>query len=390
MAPRHVRPLEPELVGGLFGRSGSVVAGSFLRRTAPKVRFLLLGLGGLLTLLVLGGAQRALVGDPGTTAAIGLVFGTGHPARTVTLGFLQDPVGIVDVLVSLATPIFCAEQIDAIRAFVPANLRNLRHSNRTLDEAALNAVIARANRQFAIIGSRTVSVLLFAACVTVTIEIYALFPRGGVLASWLGPRINGRPAAAVVYDGWWANASRHTLLAVALCVITVYLFYFLAKQIAMGVVFALFATRAAALDFGAIQDLRINSDGYWGLRNLRHFMMWTYGSTLSHFVATLGVFVIWLPFGQWTIMLIVVVMIVNCVVVIYPSVVAYKSSVAEKTAFANEVLASAATQKEKDTLVEKMWNRPHLPFRTASTFTAAFVYVLAPLSLALVSSLLKH
>lgn len=177
-------------------------------------------------------------------------------------------------------------------------------------------------------------------------------------------------------------------MAIAFWLVGGYFFYFLSKQLRMGLVFALYARRVMSLDFGVSPDMRTNTDGYWGLRLLRHFMQTTYSSTLGHFIMVLGILLFWLPLGGFTILIGLVVMVINASVVIYPSVIASAGSVQEKKKYVAFVARSGRSRADREAMIDKVWATPNLPFHLRSTFTAAILYLLIPLLLAVVPAVL--
>jgi hypothetical protein len=118
-------------------------------------------------------------------------------------------------------------------------------------------------------------------------------------------------------------------------------------------------------------------------------MQWTYGSSLAHFVITLGVFVVWLPLSPLTFFISIVIMITNASVVIYPSTVAHSGALAVKQDYVRGVVMSVPESEERTRIIAAVWARPSLPFRARSSLTAVGIYLFAPLSLAVISAILK-
>src|SRR5262249_52093407 len=259
---------------------------------------------------------------------VGLIAYPPQQLGAVGVALLQDPPGLLLMLVALATPIFCAQQVLAIGEFVPMNERNLGDLAAQLKVTEINALVSKANRHLSRVGSRMVSLGIFMVSAVTGLGVYNLIRMGGgIYRSWDPTHGNKQVWEKAAYAGWWANWEHHRLSALALCALSIYIFFFLFKQLAMGFIFAVFARSAAVLNFGVTPNMKVNIDGYWGLRSLRRFMQWTYVSTLAHFVSTLAVFVVWLPFSRWTIFLVIAVMVTNFVVVFYPSFIAYTSAV---------------------------------------------------------------
>lgn len=390
MTAGRLDPLEPALIGGLFGRRPSLVESSPLRHLEPRARVVAVGLAVLFSFLTLVGVQGALAGTPGIPSVAFLLL---HPKIGFTnVGFslLQDPVGLAVVFMVIATPIFCAVQVDYIHGFIAMNERNITYRLSKLEVNALNDRAAKANREYRGVGGRVASIfnLIFSGAVSYILD--RVIEKLGLLVSWHVPAVPAQIWRERVYAGWWANPVHHFTLAVALWLLGTYYFYFLNKELAMGYIFMSYVQSVMLFDFGVTPNLKYNTDGYWGLRELRHFMQWTYCSTLGNFIMALGVFVVWLPFRQWTVLVVITVMIINVVVAIYPSILALRGAVREKTMFVEQVIASRTPRAVRDTTVANVWTTPNLPFHIRSTLTAGTIYLLIPLLLALVSALLTR
>lgn len=384
--------LAPGELGGMFGRSGSLTHAA-LGPLRPSWRFFLLGLAVAFVTLATAAASDVLVSAAGVKPAIVLLMPSSHhDMDRIGLSLLLDPAGLLIGTVALLTPLFCCQQIAAIRDFVPMNERNLRSLPFIpIDEPTVNTAVDIANRRFLFFGRRSVSVAMFAVAGLGSAGLYVLLIRKGLLTSWNFSALPRHEWHERIYADWWANWDTHPLLGVVLWALGTYMFYFLLKQLTLGAIFAVFAHNAAKVGFGVTPDLVYNSDGYRGLRTLRHFMLWTYGSSLAHFASVLALFVVWLPFSQVTFFASVAVMITNALVVIYPSRIAYRSAIQTKAAFVRHLHDDTTlTAEDREKAIEKVWSSPTLPFRTRSTLTAVTVYFLAPLLLAVISALLRN
>ena len=387
-------PLRPELIGGLFGRKPSLAESTVFKNLQPRYRFDLISVVVAATVLVLAAIDGGLTNSRGVPTTLILVV---HPVKVihqVGLPLLQDPVGLIAIAMTLLTPVFCAEQVRAIHGFVTMNERNITYRIDTLDHGKVNHLVAQANAQFNIIGSRRVWILLLATSGLLSYLLDLLIRRWGLFTSWNYTSLSNHAWRTKVYAGWWANPDSNLMLAIMLWCLGCYFFYFLIKQLAMGFVFAIFARRAMRFNFGVSPNMSANTDGYWGLRLLRQFMQITYVSMLGHFIIILGIFAVWLPLGTFTVLLLSGVVVVNWSVVVYPSVVAHAGSVNEKTCFVAHLLRSPDTAQtgddDRSMVIDKVWGSPNLPFRVRSTLTAGTIYLLVPLLLALVSSLLDR
>jgi hypothetical protein len=383
--------LAPAELGGMFGRSGSLTHAA-LGPLRPSWRFCLLGLAVAFATLATAAASDVLVSADGVRPAVAQLMSPHHHIDRIGLSLLLDPSGLLIGTVALLTPLFCCQQIAAIRDFVPMNERNLRSLPFIpVDAARVNAAVATANRRFLFFGRRSVSAAMFAAAGLGSGTLYVLLVRNGLLTSWNFGALPREEWHERIYADWWANWHTHPVLGFVLWALGTYMFYFLLKQLTMGGIFAVFANNAAKVGFGVTPDLVYNSDGYRGLRTLRHFMLWTYGSSLAHFASVLALFVVWLPFSQITFFASVVVMIANALVVIYPSRIAYRSAIQTKAAYVRHLHGDTTlSAAKKEAAIEKVWSSPTLPFRTRSTLTAVTVYFLVPLLLAVISAFLRN
>ena len=289
---------------------------------------------------------------------------------------------------TLATPIFCAEQVKGIQKLNAANQQNIAYRAHLLNVAAINEHVSRANAQFRWWGGRKFSAALVLVSLGLSFGIDYLLRRWGLLESWNYTHLHDNYWRREVYHGWWANPSTHTAMSVVFLFLGGYFFYFLTKQLAIGFILVTYARRILQFDFGTTPNMAANMDGYWGLRYLRHLMQATYGSTLGHLIMVVGILAFWLPFGGFGILMVTLVMIINASVVIYPSIIASAGAVMEKKSYVAHVVASRRPKAERDTMIDKVWSTPNLPFHLRSTLTAGTLYLLIPLLLALVSTLL--
>jgi hypothetical protein len=356
----------------------------------PGLRFLLILMALFIAIFGLAAVDGAMVAGPGTRSALALVFGGSGQINHLSLPLLADPVGWVVLIVTLATPLFYSMQIEGIAAFVGMNERNLtHHAAARLQKADINRCVGNANERFERIGSRTGSAVILILTGVITATLYWQLTQSGILGSWNFTNATNDKWRGAVLAGWWANGHAHPVMAAVLIALGWYMFYFLAKQLLMGAVFAAWAKQVIAYGFGVTPNLRYNSDGYAGLRPLRRFMQWTYGSSLAHFLITLAVFAVWLPLTPITFFICIAIMITNAGVVIYPSTIAHAGALVTKTDYANDVEDDASLDADtKRKAVAEIWATNGLPFRLRATLTAVSLYVLAPLALAVVSATL--
>jgi hypothetical protein len=380
-----INALEPKLIGTLFGRPPARILPSFIRSMKPRTRFTIFALVVIPTFLLIFGLQHRLVGNAGSTVAWSVIrHPTAKPGR-VSFPLYADLASVVEILVALATPVFCARQVELIGQFVAVNEHN---SHYRIPDLHVNEVVDRANQHFRRIGSVGVSASLLIGSILTSVGMYVLLWRYGLLASWNPTNADAREWGAAVVQGWWANISTDSWAALALIFFGAYLVYFVLKQVLMGVVFVQFSRAALKVDFGAAPNLARNTDGYWGLRPIRQLLTWTYVITLAHFVATIAFFIVWLPVTQWTIVFIGGLMISQSLVVLYPSWIMLNSIVREKERYIGHLKSTQMKPRELERVVNRIWSTPNLPFRLRNTLTAIALYVLTPVVVAIVSSLL--
>jgi hypothetical protein len=274
------------------------------------------------------------------------------------------------------------------------NLENSKFRDRPeRDYRKVNELVLRANGNFEKVGKKSVSILVFISSAAVSVFLYSRFGAGGLYSIWKPKSISDAKWADLTYVNWWANFHRHPALAIVLICLSTYMFYFLIKQLIMGVIFAAFATSITRNDFGVTPNFLYNSDGYYGLRYLREFMQWTYTCTVLDFILTLGVFVVWIPFAQWTVLVILSVMTFNFVTVLYPSSLVVSGTVREKREFVKWIADKSEggskypKPENVDEKIREVWSIPNVPFGVRSTISALTIYSSAPILLALFSAL---
>lgn len=384
-----IEPLTPQAMAATYGRPGSVVA-RLVPTLGIKTRIVIAMLAFLAFVLVWCAIDGTLLPAPDAPWALGL-YAAPQDVERVSLPLLIDPVGLMLVVAAVAAPFFSLKQVEAIKAFNPMNERNMAYRLHSLDLGTINAYAARSNRLFRLVGTRWVSLGLFAVATACVVLLYREVDRNGVLPDWNPTNLSTTEWRTRVHDGWWANWETHTVGAFVLMALGVYLLYFVFKQLAMGAIFAHFVSRSLKLRYGVAPDLTMNRDGYHGLRPLRYFMQWTYVATLTDFVMILGLVLVWLPFNQLSVFLTLTVMTTNVFFVLYPTVKAVGGSIVEKNAYVAYIQSQPGlTAEQKSTEVERVWSVPHLPFRLRSTLSVLTVYLLLPIVLALVSTILKN
>lgn len=392
MAPLRLKRLEPECISALLGRpqpEHQKFAALIGKRITPKTRFTLIGLAATVIVFCLAYFDGGLTSPAGTSTAIGLII---HPVprpAQVSLPLLEDPVGLIAIVMTLLTPILFAQQVHAIGVFNETNERNIDYRSTSLNHCAINREIQFANKWFDCMGRLIVSFVVLMLSAGASFGVDLLFRRWGLFYNWNKTDLSSATWKSRVYAGWWANPHTHPILAIALWVVGCYFFYFIIKQVYMGAVFAVYMQRIEKQEFGVSPNMSANTDGFWGLAEVRGFMLATYSSSLSHTLMIVGILIIWLPFNVFTLLMISVVTIINAVEVIYPTRMGHVSAHREKVRFVKHVLGdSRPPNKVQTARVEAIWARPLLPFRVRSTMTTVTISLLFPLCLAVASRLI--
>jgi hypothetical protein len=363
----------------------------YLRLTA-KTKILLISFAASVVLLALAETAGVLGAPTGTDKrwALDYLFSDDAALSDVSLSLLQDLAGLVVLSVIFVTPVFCCQQVQAIANFVRMNERNGGAAQLSPERIRrLNRLVRRTNAWFGVVGRRDISVAIVLVMAIGTASLYAFVDDNGLMETWNPTSLPDSVWRSEVYAGWWANWHTHPELAIALCVAGTYAFYFLAKQLFMGVVFTVYLYRSAALGFGVTPNMKFDSDGFHGLRPLRQFMLWTYGSALAHLVGLLIVFMVWLPAAPWMVFLVLAVMLVDIIVIVYPSSIGYHSALAVKQAHVAALSESALPDEERDAAIARVWSVPVLPVTTRKATTGIILYLLVPAVPALIPVLFQ-
>ena len=381
--------LQPALIGGLYGRPGSVIS-KFLPNQPGKVRIIVLSGPFLVAMIVLAYANGVVAGPDHVLAAFGLNTLTHARPIHVDLPLLCDPIALIVLIASLTTPVCCAEQVAAIELIIPMIVKSITYRLHSLDLVGINETVRKTNKAFAVIGLKSISFVIFLISFFESFELYGYIERNGLLSSWNPSKLANNVWRKEVYEGWWANADSHFILAALLVILSTYYLYHLTKQLALGAIFAAFGGSALSQGFGTAPNLRVNTDGYYGMRSLRYFMQWTYATTLLGYVLAIGVFAVWLPFNQVAVIVIGVVVVLNIITVVYPTTLVNSGVLLEKQRYIDHIVENSdLSGVALSETVERVWKVPTLPFRVRGTLSAVTLYLLIPTALAIVSSSLK-
>jgi hypothetical protein len=357
-----------------------------------KAKIRLLGLACSLTLLILAGAGGVLgaPADADRRWALDYLFSDDAELSGVSLSLLQDPAGLIVLAVVFVTPVFCCQQVQAIADFVQMNARNGGAEKLTEGQVRrLNRLADRTNEWLAALGGPYLSAAIAVAMATATFFLYGFVNTHGLLETWNPTGYPDPVWRSAVYDGWWANWHTHPELAVALCAAGTYAFYFLAKQLVMGVVFTVYLYRSEAIGFGVTPNMKFDSDGFRGLRPLRQFMLWTYGSAVAHLIGLLVLFMVWLSAASWMVFVVLGVMVVDMLVIVFPSSIGYHSALVVKQKHV-KWLYRTLPEGERDPAIAQVWSVPVLPVTTRKAMTGITLYLLVPAVPALIPVLFQR
>ncbi|MFJ4205857.1 hypothetical protein ACIP2Y_40370 [Streptomyces sviceus] len=136
--------------------------------------------------------------------------------------------------------------------------------------------------------------------------------------------------------------------------------------------------------------MTFDSDGFRGLRTLRQFMLWTYGSALAHMVGLLALSPAWLPASPWMLFVVVGVMVVDTVVIIYPASIGYHSAPAVKKSYVGSLQPTALSSADRDAATAQVWSVPVLPVATRKAITGLTLHLLVPAVVALVPEVIQR
>ncbi|MEV7346161.1 hypothetical protein [Streptomyces sp. NPDC093544] len=410
----QLKALQPQRIGGVFRSTEPIDfrwAMRLLRRVplrsraaarllvrllywplTAKTKILLISLAFCVALMGLAEAGGVLGSPAGGDRrwALAYLFSDNAELSGVSLSLLQDPAGLIVLVVVFITPVFCCQQVQAIADFVQMNERNGGAEGLSLEQILqLNRLANRTNKWFAALGRRDISAVIMVAMAISTTSLYSYVNTHGLMETWNPTGLPGPVWRSEVYAGWWANRHTHPELALALCTVGTYAFYFLAKQLVMGVVFTVYLYRSEAVDFGVTPNMKFDSDGFQGLRPLRQFMLWTYGSALAHLVGLLVLFMVWLPARSWMVFIVLAVMVVDMLVIVYPSSIGYHSALAVKQRHVKSLYQSLPDDK-RDPAIAQVWAVPVLPVTTRKAMTGITLYLLVPAVPALIPVLFQR
>lgn len=303
---------------------------------------------------------------------------------TLNFPMLHDITGLAAMIGAFITPYIVYRQIEVMEALVTVHGSNINHRQPLIDWADIEEASARANEGFRRIGSAAVSWTILAIAGWLSFLLLRYVQAHGPLTAVRPAGVNPDVWYLAVHGGWWANARVHPSGALLLFVAGVILFYYLVKQLLMGLVFTNWVKQITAADFGVFPNLNLNNDGYWGMRNMRSLFQWTYASALLNLSLSLLVAALWLPVGVFTVSISVFIIAADGLFIVFPTLATLRAVVAERKAYVAHLWEGSGQAVSRE--IDEIWQRPMLPFRLRESFAAVSVYFLMPTAAAILGS----
>lgn len=410
-------------------------------RGTPKIHlaYLAIGVALVAVIIIVTGITGNLL--PSGHPAVAALFERGTLSRALATHLMTDPLGLVIMVTCVVTPVMFALQLESIRSYLGMNRRNawLITTNETREMVV--EFVDRANRRFARLGSRRVSLLVLMAAVGLTAMSLWYLDQAGVYKSQIIDLVFPRLAphfGHLSYATWWAGWQNDEAGTVTLGLLGVFMIYSLIKQLGVGLVFTMFAVQAHRSGFTPSPYPLFNIDGHNGLRELRAFILRTYISTSFHLVAYFAVFVVAVPLDLTTMVLAVIVTLTPVPVVYVPTWLARKGIrlsadrwvclLLDQIASANaahgnapnghdelstsryadspsdavmrvnravssnssRLLFSAGVHAEAAAFSDALWTRSNVPIRLRGVLSGMFLQLLVPLAAVLIPVLLHQ
>jgi len=386
--------LEPKAVAALFGRPSKVLRFLRIDRLTPVQRILVLAAAYLVMLIVGTSIENTVFLKGRSAIGVGLFNESWTHGQSLGFALLDDPVSVLAVAAALLTPLIFFRQVAAIEELVSVHKGNIDYRANEVDWVEVDRATARANKQFAAIGTWWGSAACLVVAMSLLFPLLALTRRVGPLVQFRPDHVSAYRWHHAVHDAWWANSLRaHPLGYLLLDAAGVLLYYTVVKQLAMGAVITNWLTASAKAKFGRFPNLAFNSDGYWGMRVVRRLFQWTYASALLHLSLSLLVITLWLPVGRVTIIVAAVIVVGDGLFVMYPTMTTLREVAAERRAYVaylrQQYVSGQIGGRDPEDAIERVWQHPMLPFRLRSSASAVILYLLIPTAVAVMGNLLS-
>lgn len=377
--------LNPTAIASIFGRPSAVLKALRLDRLTPVERILALAFTYTVLLILATSLEGTFFLSDRSALSVGLLNDPWKPQQALSLPLQSDPVSLLAIASAFLTPFFCFRQAEAMEEMVSVHKSNIVYRDCDVDWGSVDRATVLANRRFRAIGTKLGSVLCLAVAMALVLPLLHLVREVGPLAEFRADGVSAQEWHEAVQEAWWANSlDRHPLGSLMLDACGVLLYYAVVKQLAMGVVFTTWVKAITNAKFGVFPDLAFNSDGYWGMRVVRRLFQWTYASAVLHLTLSLLVLALWLPVGQVSLAIAVLIVVLDGLFVVYPTMTTLRGVTTERRAYVRYLRDQGGTDIAKD--VDEVWGRPMLPFRLRSSTSAVFLYLLIPTAVAVLGS----
>ncbi len=382
--------LEPRAIAALFGRPSRVLQFLRLDGLTPVQRICVLATSYLFLLIVGTSVENTVFGQGSTAIGVALRHDPWKAGQSLAFPLVADPVSLLAVLAALLTPLILFGQVDAIEELVPVHQENIEYRTKDVDWSGVDRATARANKQFAAIGTWWGSLACLAVAMSLVLPLLALARAKGPLGQFQPDHVSPGRWHEAVNDAWWANSfSSHPLGYLLLDAAGVLLYYTVVKQLAMGAVVTDWLAASGKASFGRFPNLAFNSDGYWGMGVVRRLFQWTYASAVLHLILSLLVITLWLPVGRATLIVAAVIVVGDGLFVMYPTILTLREVAIERRAYVAylraQYLSGGSGDRDPSEAIEQVWQRPMLPFRLRSSASAVILYLLIPTAVAVIS-----
>lgn len=377
--------LAPQHVSGLLSGRSTILRRLALDRLTPAQRVAGLSLAYILLLIVVTSIEDTLFPHGANALGVALLNHPWSPTQMLSFSLLEDPVSILAITAAFLTPFICLRQAEAMAEMIAVHRENIHYRIADFNWRPVHDVTERANRRFGSIGTRLGSLVCLAVAASLVLPLLNLVRTQGLLYNFRPEAITQSQWHEVVLGGWWSNSlGSHPLSALMIDLAGVVLYYFVVKQLALGLVFVNWIKGITAAGFGTFENLAFNSDGYWGMRVIRRLFQWTYASALLHLGLSLLVIALWLPLRPVTVVVALIITVADALFVVYPTMTTLRGVALERRMYVQHLRTKRNGDKEK--AIEAVWKRPMLPFRLRASVSAALVYFLLPTAVVILGS----